>query len=818
MLVRRTAPVAAVPAQLARRASTQTKAPVSVEQSLKDTVRLRDYPAFLTHFAYPRALQPHFFALRAFHVELASIKDMVSNELVGRVRMQWWRDAIRGIYQDRPPKHPVALGLRDAVFDPRIAATGGLVEDHFLAIIDAREADLGDPLAPPSLVELEQYAESTSSRMLYLLLNLQGISERPVDEIFSHLGKAMGLSILVGSLPFHTHPPARPRTGGGNIPGMAGGSRYAPQGNVVPRTPTLPLPLEYLLEFNVTQEDVFRNGIHAHGLRDAIFYTATRANDYLITARTQLRDAYGSCMPEAAVAPMLMAVHTREFLKRLEKYDFNPYDARCQQRSWLLPCNQIGQRFDTKTERFDMMLGSTAPKRKTRNFKGLLLKDTSVSHTEHVSPLDESGRSSTRLMRSLEEPQDGAPYDNLGGIALGPRAATRLELPDWFSPTLRHPTSSAHAGSDARPEAAAKAANGSGSSAPRSSTHSSAPSSQGSNELSQRMNGLDLQSEEDAAQRLELKNSNLRTLCELGAGNGGTVSKVVHIPTGIVMAKKVVFIDAKPEVRKQILRELQILHECQSQYIVGFYGACLSDIHIYMCMEYMDAGSLDSIYSKHGAIDVDVCGKIVVTVVQGLSYLYEVHRIIHRDVKPSNILVNLRGEIKLCDFGVSGELINSIADTFVGTSTYMSPERIQGDQYSIKSDVWSLGITMIELAHGCFPFALDGEEDTLHAPGQSTTTAASAGKSAQEVRAPRQAQPMSILELLQHIVYEPPPRLNPEMHFPPLMVDFVNLCLSKDPAVRPTPMALRQHAYVRQSDALPVDLAAWVHRLGYRAT
>lgn len=125
-------------------------------------------------------------------------------------------------------------------------------------------------------------------------------------------------------------------------------------------------------------------------------------------------------------------------------------------------------------------------------------------------------------------------------------------------------------------------------------------------------------------------------------------------------------------MRKQILRELQILHECQSQYIVGFYGACLSDIHIYMCMEYMDAGSLDSIYSKHGAIDVDVCGKIVVTVVQGLSYLYEVHRIIHRDVKPSNILVNLRGEIKLCDFGVSGELINSIADTFVGTSTYMS--------------------------------------------------------------------------------------------------------------------------------------------------
>lgn len=240
--------------------------------------------------------------------------------------------------QNRPPKHPIALALADAVLDPAVAARGQLVKEHFLAIIDARETDLGDPLAPPALAELEKYAESTSSRILYLLLNLQGVSERPLDEIFSHLGKAMGLSILLGALPFHTHPPPRPRTGGGgNIPGLPGGARYAPQSDGIPRTPTLPLPLEYLVQCNVTQEDVYRNGINAKGLRDAIFYTATRANDYLITARTALRDVYGGEMPAPAIGPMLSAVNTRQFLQKLEACDFNPYDRACQQRSWTLP-------------------------------------------------------------------------------------------------------------------------------------------------------------------------------------------------------------------------------------------------------------------------------------------------------------------------------------------------------------------------------------------------------------------------------------------------------------------------------------------------
>lgn len=85
--------------------------------------------------------------------------------------------------------------------------------------------------------------------------------------------------------------------------------------------------------------------------------------------------------------------------------------------------------------------------------------------------------------------------------------------------------------------------------------------------------------------------------------------------------------------------------------------------------------------------------------------------VLYPDIKPSNILLCRNGQVKLCDFGVSGEFgTKGDANTFIGTSYYMAPERITGQSYTITSDVWSLGVTLLEVAQHRFPFPADGTE------------------------------------------------------------------------------------------------------------
>uniref|UniRef100_A0A8C0QHF8 Dual specificity mitogen-activated protein kinase kinase 2 n=2 Tax=Canis lupus familiaris TaxID=9615 RepID=A0A8C0QHF8_CANLF len=292
----------------------------------------------------------------------------------------------------------------------------------------------------------------------------------------------------------------------------------------------------------------------------------------------------------------------------------------------------------------------------------------------------------------------------------------------------------------------------------------------------------------------ELKDDDFERISELGAGNGGVVTKVQHRPSGLIMARKLIHLEIKPAIRNQIIRELQVLHECNSPYIVGFYGAFYSDGEISICMEHMDGGSLDQVLKEAKRIPEEILGKVSIAVLRGLAYLREKHQIMHRDVKPSNILVNSRGEIKLCDFGVSGQLIDSMANSFVGTRSYMSPERLQGTHYSVQSDIWSMGLSLVELSIGRYPIPppdakeleaifgrpmVDGIEGEPHSisprprpPGRPISGHGTDSRPA-----------MAIFELLDYIVNEPPPKL-PNGVFTQDFQEFVNKCLIKNPAER----------------------------------
>uniref|UniRef100_V5GS16 Protein kinase n=1 Tax=Kalmanozyma brasiliensis (strain GHG001) TaxID=1365824 RepID=V5GS16_KALBG len=272
---------------------------------------------------------------------------------------------------------------------------------------------------------------------------------------------------------------------------------------------------------------------------------------------------------------------------------------------------------------------------------------------------------------------------------------------------------------------------------------------------------------------------NFEILSRLGEGASGEVHKVRHRPTGLIMAKKTMSTSPNPAIHRQILRELAFNRSCHSDYIVRYYGAFLEDqdTSIAICMEYAEAGSLDAIYkkvkSRNGRTGEKVLGKVAECVLKGLSYLHE-RKIIHRDIKPSNIVVTREGQIKLCDFGVSGELINSVAGTFTGTSYYMAPERIRGLAYTITSDVWSLGLTILEVASNRFPFPAEGEP------------------------------PLGPIDLLSYVVTMKVPELQDDekagVKWSRALRDFIERCLEKEPTKRPGPHKMISHPFIRKSE------------------
>ncbi|KAK0504753.1 kinase-like domain-containing protein [Armillaria luteobubalina] len=212
---------------------------------------------------------------------------------------------------------------------------------------------------------------------------------------------------------------------------------------------------------------------------------------------------------------------------------------------------------------------------------------------------------------------------------------------------------------------------------------------------------------------------------ELGRGNYGTVKRVLHMPTNVEMAMKQIRVELESAKFKTIEMELEILHRAVAPSIIGFFGAFYDEGCVHYCLEYMDARSLDTLT----AFDIDerfnISGEsltweglpeeVLARIVGSTDEL----EVIHRDVKPTNILANNKGEIKLCDFGVSGQLQKSLAMTVVGCQTYMAPERIESGlqpgnvAYGVSSDVWSLGLSTLEIAMGKYPYPVDSRGSAM---------------------------------------------------------------------------------------------------------
>lgn len=290
-----------------------------------------------------------------------------------------------------------------------------------------------------------------------------------------------------------------------------------------------------------------------------------------------------------------------------------------------------------------------------------------------------------------------------------------------------------------------------------------------------------------------LRPDEFHDLEELGCGFGGVVYKSLHMPTGRLVARKVVnsrICSAK--VRKSLAAELLTLQRCDHANIVRCYGAFVSDMQVSIAMEFMDSGSFDRIVRTMGPLPEEILSSVAKAVLHGLVYLHQGLNMIHRDLKPSNVLLNSQGQIKLCDFGESIELVNSTAKSLVGTMGYMAPERIDGKPYDIRADVWSLGITLVELATGHFPYDLSLSQRQAMTPVSfsdyfTTAETPSAGDNK-----------LAIIELWETIKVDPSPRLDPAS-FTADFTNFVNLCLIKDDRIRPDPYYLLLHPFLHRA-------------------